>query len=189
MRGGPTRIVVVVGVVVVVERGAVVVDRGVVVDVEVGVVVDVEVEVEVEVEVDVEVDVDVDVVVDVDVGEVVLDVVEDDVDAGVVVLVVGLWHDSVSFRTYPVTGSWIDDSGVPGGTLTVKWRTVPPSSVTVITHVSAEAAGTGVTTPAASTVTAVASATFSLPLLNTVALLLPPSRCADCGRRRTPAPA
>jgi hypothetical protein len=82
-------------------------------------------------------------------------VVVDDVDVevvpgevvvlGAVVEVVGVEvHDSVTAWTGPVTGNLIDDSGVPGGTLTVKFIFCPPTSVTVTTHVSAEAVGTAV---------------------------------------------
>jgi len=80
---------------------------GVVVDVE-GAAVEVEAEVEVVVlaVVELEVDVEVELVVVVELDE---DVVVEDGE-----------QDSVTLVTTPVTGSWIDDNGVPGATLTVK---------------------------------------------------------------------
>jgi hypothetical protein len=56
------------------------------------------------------------------------------VATGVVVVV--LWQDSVS-ETTPVTGRGIDDTGVPGATLTVKVSFWPVASVTVTVHVCA----------------------------------------------------
>jgi hypothetical protein len=48
-------------------------------------------------------------------------------------------HDIDSAATPNFTGRETSDSGVPGGTLTVKLTVVPPSSVTVTTHWSAAA--------------------------------------------------
>jgi hypothetical protein len=78
-------------------------------------------------------------------------------------------HDSEMDAIGRWTGSEIDDSGVPGGTFTVKLSFPPPTSVTVITHVSADAAGSAATADTASTVPTVAAAIPSLRLLNTVA--------------------
>lgn len=111
----------------------------------------------VEVEVELEVDVDVDVVV------VVVDVV-----VGVEV------HDSVTFSTGSLTGSEIDESGVPGGTLTVNVSFCPPTTVTVITHVSADAVGIAASAWMTSTMLVVKAATTRFRLLSTVVFLLPP---------------
>jgi hypothetical protein len=48
-------------------------------------------------------------------------------------------HDSVSETTTPVIGRFMAEIGVPGGTLTVKLRVLPPRSVTWTVHVSAAA--------------------------------------------------
>ena len=105
------------------------------------------------------------VVVVVDVFEGVVDVV-----LGVVVVLEEVGeHDSVTPATAPVTGSLIDDSGVPGGTLTVKFTFWPPTSVTVIRQLSAEAAGRSPIAPRPKTDPAVAIATNSFRLVNTVA--------------------
>jgi hypothetical protein len=53
-------------------------------------------------------------------------------------------QDSDTEATGSFTGSGIDDSGVPGGTLTVKVSVWPPATVTETTHVSACAAGDGI---------------------------------------------
>jgi hypothetical protein len=60
-------------------------------------------------------------------GEVVVGAAPEVVVPGVVLVVVGVVvvevddvHDSVTDATGPVTGSGIEDRGVPGGTLTVK---------------------------------------------------------------------
>jgi hypothetical protein len=74
----------------------------------------------------------------------------------------------------PVTGSWIEDSGVPGGTLTLKLSFWPPTRVTVTTHVSAEAVGMAAIAPTPSADANDVTATTSFRLLNTAADLLPP---------------
>jgi hypothetical protein len=50
-------------------------------------------------------------------------------------------HDSVSDSTGRLSGSGILESGVPSGTFTVNLYCSPPRSVTVSTHVSADATG------------------------------------------------
>ncbi len=116
-----------------------------------------------------------DFVVEVVLGEVVV--------LGAVVDVVGVEvHESVTFWTGPVTGKLIEDTGVFGGTLTVKFIVCPPTSVTVTTHVSAEALGR-VAPPVTASKPAVATTTQSLRLLSTVALFLPPSPYAPRIRR------
>lgn len=87
-------------------------------------------------------------------------------------------QDSVTFTTGSFTGSEIEDSGVPGGTLTVNDIFCPPATVTVITHVSAEAVGIAAKPETASTELAVRAATTSFRLFSTVACLLPPCLCA-----------
>lgn len=67
-----------------------------------------------------------------------LGVVVDGGGGAVVVVGVGV-QDSVVDTTVPVTGSGSEDTGVPGGTLTVNDCFCPVRSVTVTTHVSAEA--------------------------------------------------
>jgi hypothetical protein len=83
----------------------------------------------------------------------------------------GAAHDSVMPSTGSLIGSEIDESGVPGATLTVKFSLAPPSTVTVIVHSSAWAVGI-----AAMPIVrlAVAIATTSFRLLNNGAFLLPP---------------
>jgi hypothetical protein len=103
--------------------------------------------------------------------EVVLGVVVE-VVLGVVVEVVDGEQDSDSFKIVPLTGTGIDESGVPGATSTVKLVVCPLAIVTVTTQVSADADGIAAMTLTAS---AVIRATTSFRLLNTVALLLPPS--------------
>src|SRR5207248_7488148 len=118
------------------------------------------------------------------VEEVVLGVVEV-VEGVVVLLVVGVeLHDSVTLWTGPVTGSLIADSGVFGGTSTVKLTFWPLSSVTVTTHVSAEATGTSAIPNSPSSDAAVATATTSFRLLNKVALTPPANRRAHVGESR-----
>jgi hypothetical protein len=110
------------------------------------------------------------VVVDGVVVEVLLGLV-DVVDGVVVLLDVGVpEHDSLTFWIAPVTGSLIEDSGVFGGTLTVKLCFWPPTRVTVTTHVSAEATGTAAKP---STVRTDAAATISFRLMDKVALSPP----------------
>ena len=111
------------------------------------------------------------VVVEVVLGEVVV--------LGAVLDVVGVEEqDSVTFWTGPVTGNLIEDRGVPGGTLTVKFIVCPPTSVTVTTQVSAEAVGSAASPHTASDPTVATTTTNSFRLLSTMALLLPPSACA-----------
>jgi hypothetical protein len=92
-------------------------------------------------------------------------------------------QDSVVERTGSVTGSEIEESGVPGGTLTVNESFLPPATVTVITQVSAEAEGIAARPETASTELAATAATTRFRLLNTVALLLPPWFCARSAHR------
>lgn len=113
------------------------------------------------------------VVVDGVVVEVELEVV--DVVDGVVLVVVGVEvQDSVSPATGPVIGSLIEDSGVLGGTSTVKLTFWPLTSVTVTTHESAEAAGSPAIPNSVSSDAAVATAPNSFRLLNTNTLALSP---------------
>jgi hypothetical protein len=69
-----------------------------------------------------------------------------------VVVVTGA-QDSETPRTGRVTGSDSDDSGVPGGTSTVKLSFAPPTTVTVTTHDCASAADGNAASPPASTPT------------------------------------
>jgi hypothetical protein len=110
---------------------------------------------------------------------VVLDGVVEVVD-GVVVLVGVDVQDSVTPETGPVTGSLIEDSGVFGGTSTVKLTFWPLTSVTVTTHVSAEAAGSPARPNSTSVDTADAIAILSFRLLNTVSLAPPPGGVHVC---------
>lgn len=106
------------------------------------------------------------VVVDVVVVFVVVVVVE-------LVLVEALEHDSLTATTGSFTGSLMADSGVPGGTFTVNVCFPPPASVTVITHVSAEADGITVRPRMTSSALARPAKRLSIRVLNTVVLLLP----------------
>jgi hypothetical protein len=116
------------------------------------------------------------VVVVVVLGDLVVELGVEVVDGVVVLLVVGVEvQDSVTPATGPDTGSLIDDRGVFGGTSTVKLTFWPPTSVTVTTQVSAEAAGMPASPNSVSADTADAIATTSFRLLNTVALS-PPAR-------------
>ena len=86
------------------------------------------------------------------------------------VLVVGLAaHDSETDWTGPVTGSLIDERGVPGGTLTVKTTFWPPTIVTVTTQVSAEDALGSAAMANAADKAAVRATTRRFRLLSTVA--------------------
>ena len=87
----------------------------------------------------------------------------------------GAAHDSVTPTIGPLTGSEIDDNGVPGGTLTVNVSLTPPSSVTVTVHVSADAVGSAAIASVTRVAPVAATAITSFRLLNTVAYLLPPS--------------
>jgi hypothetical protein len=89
-------------------------------------------------------------------------------------------HDSATLSTGSVTGSEIDDSGVPAGTFTVKDTLPPPATVTVTTHESAWATGIAAIPEPASTDPPVTSATSSFRLLNTLAFLLPPGSSRTC---------
>lgn len=82
----------------------------------------------------------------------------------VVVVAAAGAQDSLSERTGNEIGKLMLDSGVPGGTLTVKDCVTPPATVTVTVHSSADAAGTD---PTASTVLTDATATISLVPLST----------------------
>ena len=97
-------------------------------------------------------------------------------------------HDSLSETIGSDTGRLMLDSGVPGGTLTVKDWCAPPATVTVITHSSADAAGSD---PSASTVLTAATAPTSFAPLSTLDYLLPPRSCANsfAPRRNGAAPA
>lgn len=91
-------------------------------------------------------------------------------------MVVGVEEqDSETDCTGPVTGSLMDERGVPGATLTVKLTFWPPTSVTVTTQVSAEAVGSAAIPQKASDDAIVTTATTSFRLLNTVVYLLPPT--------------
>ena len=87
-------------------------------------------------------------------------------------------HDWVELTTGPVTGS--EETGVPAGT--VKDSFTPPSSVTVITHVSAEATGISATPKTMSTRPIVAIATVSFRL-SIRGFSSRPMACAMCTRR------
>jgi len=73
---------------------------------------------------------------------------------GFVAGAVTVGHDSDSDRIGSFTGNDNDDNGVPGGTSIVNGIWTPPSSVTVTTHSSADAAGNMVrpSAPAAMTI-------------------------------------
>jgi hypothetical protein len=86
----------------------------------------------------------------------------------------------VTPSTGSFTGNEIDDNGVPAGTFTVKESLPPPTTVTVITHESAWAAGSATIPEPASTDPPVASATSSFRLLNTLAYLLPAGSSGTC---------
>lgn len=107
-----------------------------------------------------------DVVVVDDVVVVVLDDV--DVELGVLVVVGVDEQDSETDWIGPVTGKWIEDSGVPGGTLTVNASFAPPTRVTVTTHVSAEALGSAAI-PETASAAAAATNTKTFRLLSTSA--------------------
>lgn len=92
-------------------------------------------------------------------------------------------HDSLTCETAPLTGSGIEEIGVPGATLTVNDIFCPVISVTVITHVSAEALGIAASAITTSIEHAVKAATTRFRLLSTVAFLLPPGVCAQSRRR------
>ncbi len=112
---------------------------------------------------------------DVDGDDEVVDVV---VGAVVVVVVVGLGvQASDSCAIGAGTGSWIEDSGVPGGTMTLNVRVWPVTSVTVITQESADAVGSSAMPCTASSEPTVASTIVSFRRLNT---LTSSSRSAAC---------
>jgi hypothetical protein len=69
------------------------------------------------------------------------DLVVEVVDGVLVVVGAGAVHDSDSLTTGAFTGSGIEETGVPGVTLTVNCMCWPVARVTVITHVSADAGG------------------------------------------------
>jgi hypothetical protein len=75
---------------------------------------------------------------------------------------------SLSEAIPTLTGSEIDDRGVPGGTLTVKVSFWPVMVVTVTTHVSASATGIAARASTANTALTVPRATTILRLFNTV---------------------
>jgi hypothetical protein len=78
-------------------------------------------------------------------------------------------QDSVTDATPTLTGSEIEERGVPGGTSTLKVKVCPSVVLTVITHVSADATGIAAIAMTASTAPAIATATKSFRLLNKVA--------------------
>ena len=98
---------------------------------------------------------------------VLVDVVPEEVVTDGVVVVEGV-HDSVTDETGTLTGSGIADTGVPGGTLTVKVSTWPVASVTVTTQLSAEAVASGRKTAASAATTVANSPVHSLRRLITV---------------------
>ncbi|HUO73425.1 MAG TPA: hypothetical protein VMU39_21830 [Solirubrobacteraceae bacterium] len=77
-------------------------------------------------------------------------------------------HVSVSLAITPVIGSWIADSGVPGGTSTLNVSVCPVSMVTVRTHASADAAGSSAMACTASSEPTVASKAVSFRRPNTL---------------------
>jgi hypothetical protein len=83
-------------------------------------------------------------------------------------------HDSVSETTGTVSGSGIEDSGVPVGTFTVNLNCWPPATVTVSRQVSAEATGIAARPNTTSTTLAATQATNSFRVLNNVLQLLQP---------------
>ncbi len=83
-------------------------------------------------------------------------------------------HDSVSKTTGTVSGSGIEDSGVPVGTFTVNLNCWPPATVTVSRQVSAEATGIAARPNTTSTTLAATQATNSFRVLNNVLQLLQP---------------
>jgi hypothetical protein len=92
-------------------------------------------------------------------------------------------HDSLTERTGPLTGSGMEETGVPGGTLTVKDTLCPESRVTVTTQVSAEAEGIAPAPRTPSSALAETARVNSFRLLNTVAWLLPTPACGGSTRR------
>jgi hypothetical protein len=72
-------------------------------------------------------------------------------------------------------GRFNADTGVPGGTLTVNDNFAPPSTVTVTTHWSADAAGSEDAAMPAPSAATVAPTTISFRLFTTGANLLPRS--------------
>jgi hypothetical protein len=96
--------------------------------------------------------------------ELVVMVTEGVVTVGVVGVCV---HDSLMPATATVTGSGIEESGVPLGTVTEKLSVWPVMSLTVITHASACAADTGTAASAATVAHAAISLIHSLRPVNT----------------------
>jgi hypothetical protein len=94
-------------------------------------------------------------------------------------------HDSLSDLTELAgtdAGRVMLDGGVPGGTSTVNDVCAPPTSVTVITHSSADAAGTDTN---ANREPAAVAATTNFALLSTVDCLLPTRSRALVARPNT----
>jgi hypothetical protein len=125
-----------------------------VVDVELLVVVVLELEVELELELELEVEVELEELDEVEEleGLVVVVLLEDGlvvvlelvviVTVGAVVVLDELdWQDSLSDATAPLIGRFIDEIGVPGGTLTLNVSVCPVTRVTVTVHASADATG------------------------------------------------
>lgn len=93
-------------------------------------------------------------------------------------------QDSDTLTIGPRTGSDSADTGVPGGTFTVKVSFCPPATVTVTTHVSADAVGSAASPVTPRMAPALATAINSLRLLNALACLLLPTVCARLCRNR-----
>jgi hypothetical protein len=89
-------------------------------------------------------------------------------------------QDIDSPATTPLIGRFSDETGVPGGTLTLNVSVTPPTIVTVTVQASAEASGTSAVARNANTAAANASTVRSRRgILTVVRPLLPPSRCAS----------
>ncbi len=100
---------------------------------------------------------------------------------GVVPVVAGDGHDSEMVAT--PAGRESDETGAPDGSW--KWSVCPSTRVTVTLQSAAEAAGSAAVADTARTAPVVTIATCSFPLLNTLAVLLPP--CA-IGKSSEPRP-
>ncbi len=86
-------------------------------------------------------------------------------------------QDSVSDAIAPVIGSDSDEIGVPGATLTAKWKTLPSVRVTVIVHASAEAVGSAAIAVVSRTAAAMTSTAVTLFQPITAEILHQPRFC------------
>lgn len=100
-------------------------------------------------------------------------------------LLVGAAQDSETLAIGTLTGSEMEEIGVPGGTLTVNVSVCPVTVLTVITQVCAEATGIEASAITTRVVTTAMDPTNSFRLLNTEADVLPQLQIAQ---RRYAAP-